>query len=67
MPDLQMPKEMEEILKTEKSGDLSVNYSLDTFHQKFGELMQAYIGGSKTKDQAIDEIQKAWIQFGSAQ
>ncbi|ASA20218.1 ABC transporter substrate-binding protein [Paenibacillus donghaensis] len=66
MPDLQMPKEMEELLKTEKSGDLSVNYSLDTFHQKFGELMQAYIGGSKTKAQAIDEIQKAWIQFGSA-
>lgn len=66
MPDLQMPKQMEEILKTEKSGDLSVNYSLDTFHQKFGELMQAYIGGSKTKAQAIDEIQKAWIQFGSA-
>lgn len=29
--------------------------------------MQAYIGGSKTKDQAIDEIQKAWIQFGSAE
>lgn len=67
LPDLEMPKQMEEILKTEKSGDLTVNYSLDTFHQKFGELMQAYIGGSKTKDQAIDEIQKAWIQFGSAQ
>jgi len=67
LPDLDMPKQMAEILKTEKSGDLTVNYSLDTFHQKFGELMQAYIGGSKTKDQAIDEIQKAWIQFGSAQ
>jgi len=67
LPDLDMPKQMEEILKTEKSGDLSVNYSLDTFHQKFGELMQAYIGGSKTKDQAIDEIQKAWVQFGSAE
>lgn len=51
LPDLDMPKQMEEILKTEKSG----------------ELMQAYIGGSKTKDQTIDEIQKAWIQFGSAQ
>ncbi|WP_151735460.1 extracellular solute-binding protein [Paenibacillus tengchongensis] len=67
MPDLQMPKEMEEILANEPSGDLSVNYSLDTFHQKFGELMQAYIGGSKSKDQAIEEIQQAWIQFGSAQ
>ncbi|MGO4369419.1 ABC transporter substrate-binding protein [Paenibacillus sp. 2TAB19] len=67
LPDLVMPKQMEEILKTEKSGDLTVNYSLDTFHQKFGELMQAYIGGSKKKDAAIDEIQKAWVQFGSAQ
>lgn len=66
LPELDMPKQMEEILQTEQSGDLSVNYSLDTFHQKFGELMQAYIGGSKTKDQAVDEIQKAWIQFGSA-
>ena len=67
LPDLQMPKEMDEILKTEKSGDLSVNYSLDTFHQKFGEIMQAYIGKNKTKEQAIEEIQQAWIQLGSSQ
>lgn len=67
LPDLDMPKQMEEMLKTEESGDLTVNYSLDTFHQKFGELMQAYTGGSKSKDAAIDEIQKAWVQFGSAQ
>jgi len=66
LPDLDMPKQMDEILKAGKSGELSVNYSLDTFHQKFGELMQAYIGKSKSKDQAIDEIQKAWIQFGSS-
>ncbi|WP_271754654.1 extracellular solute-binding protein [Cohnella sp. JJ-181] len=67
LPDLQMPKAMDEILKTDKSGDLSVNYSLDTFHQKFGEIMQAYVGGSKKKDQAITEIQQAWIQLGSAE
>ncbi|KQO10804.1 extracellular solute-binding protein [Paenibacillus sp. Leaf72] len=66
LPDLDMPKQMEEILKTEKSGDLSVNYSLDTFHQKFGELMQSYISGGKTKEQTITEIQQAWIQFGSS-
>ncbi|MNC83289.1 hypothetical protein D3C75_1371590 [compost metagenome] len=62
-----MPKEMNEMLKTGKSGDLSVNYSLDTFHQKFGELMQSYIGKTKTKDQVIEEIRQAWIQLGSAQ
>ncbi|MNJ46400.1 Multiple sugar-binding protein precursor [compost metagenome] len=67
LPDLDMPKQMEEILKTQPSGDLAINYSLDTFHQKFGEIMQAYIGGSQPKDKAVEEIQKAWIQFGSAE
>ena len=66
LPDLDMPKQMEEIMKNAKSGELSVNYSLDTFHQKFGEIMQAYIGGSKAKDKAVEEIQQAWIQFGSS-
>ncbi|MBW5449419.1 extracellular solute-binding protein [Cohnella sp. CFH 77786] len=67
MPNLQMPKAMEEYFKAGgKSGDLAVNYSLDSFHQKLGEIMQAYIGKNKTKDQAIDEIQKAWIQLGAA-
>jgi raffinose/stachyose/melibiose transport system substrate-binding protein len=65
MPNLQMPKAMEEYLKTGKSGDLAINYSLDSFHQKLGEIMQAYIGGAKSKDQAIDEIQKAWVQLGA--
>ncbi|MNN38031.1 hypothetical protein D3C81_1520060 [compost metagenome] len=67
LPDLDMPKQMNEILKSEPSGDLAINYSLDTFHQKFGEIMQAYIGGSKSKDQAVTEIEQAWVQLGSAQ
>lgn len=67
LPDLDMPKQMDELTKTEGSADLSVNYSLDTFHQKFGEIMQAYIGGSKNKDQAVTEIEQAWVQLGSAQ
>lgn len=64
LPDLQMPKEMDELLKAGPSGDLSVNYSLDTFHQKFGEIMQAYIGKSKSKEDAIKEIEQAWQQLG---
>ncbi|MFL0557194.1 MULTISPECIES: extracellular solute-binding protein [Paenibacillus] len=67
LPELDMPKQMNEILKSEPSGDLAVNYSLDTFHQKFGEIMQAYIGGSKTKDQAVTDIEQAWVQLGSAE
>lgn len=67
LPELDMPKQMDEILQVQPSGDLAINYSLDTFHQKFGELMQAYIGGSQSKDQTVTEIQKAWIQLGSAE
>lgn len=67
MPELDMPKLMNEMLQTQEAGDLAINYSLDTFHQKFGEIMQSYIGKNKNKDQAVEEIQKAWIQFGSAQ
>ncbi|CAM4287180.1 ABC transporter substrate-binding protein [Paenibacillus tarimensis] len=67
LPDLDMPKQMGEILKTSESGDLSINYSLDMFHQRFGEIMQAYIGGNKPREQAIGEIEKAWVQLGSAQ
>jgi raffinose/stachyose/melibiose transport system substrate-binding protein len=67
LPDLDMPKEMDEILKTEKSGDLAINYSTDSFHQKFGEIMQSYVGGSVKKDAAIKQIEQAWQQLGSSQ
>ncbi|TVY04629.1 extracellular solute-binding protein [Cohnella terricola] len=66
MPGLQMPVAMGELLQSEKAGESSVIFSLDSFHQKFGEIMQKYIGKDITKEQAIEEIQKAWIQLGEA-
>jgi len=66
-PELQMPQQMKAIVESgEKTGDLAVAYSLDSFHQKFGEIMQAYIvGGPGTRDRAIEDIEKAWIQLGA--
>lgn len=64
---LHVEDQRQHFLKTSESGDLSVNYSLDTFHQKFGELMQAYISGNMNKDQTVAEIEKAWVQLGSSQ
>lgn len=64
-PNMQMPQQMKQIMETGKTGDLAINYSLDSFHQKFGEIMQAYVGGAKSRDQAIEEIQKAWMQLGA--
>ncbi|MGD0724034.1 MAG: extracellular solute-binding protein [Spirochaetia bacterium] len=40
------------------------NFSPDSFHQRFGELVQDYISGARTKAQTIDEIEKAWIKLG---
>jgi raffinose/stachyose/melibiose transport system substrate-binding protein len=40
------------------------NFSPDSFHQRFGELVQDYISGAKSRAQAIDEIEKAWIKLG---
>ena len=45
--------------------DSAINYSDDSFHQKLGETMQAYVAKSKTQDQCITDIQKAWVQYGT--
>ncbi len=66
IPDMQLPKSFQELSKTLPVVGNPEDFSLDAFHQKFGETTQAYIAKSKTKDQAIDEIQKAWIKFGAA-
>jgi len=65
-PDMKIPKAFAELTKITPASGAPVNYSLDSFHQKFGEIIQAYIGGSKTKDQVIDEIQNAWTKLGAA-
>lgn len=63
LPDLDMPKQMKAILQTELSGDLSVNHSTDTFHRRFGEIMQSYVNQKVTKYYAIKEIEEAWLQY----
>jgi raffinose/stachyose/melibiose transport system substrate-binding protein len=64
-PDMKLPKAFTELTKTTPAAGAPVNYSLDSFHQKFGEIMQAYIGKAKSKEQAIDEIEKAWTKLGA--
>ncbi len=65
-PDMKIPKAFDELTKVTPPSGAPVNYSLDSFHQKFGEIMQAYIGGAKTREQAIEEIQNAWMKLGAA-
>lgn len=66
MPDMQITNELKTYLASNKAGDLYINYSLDSFHQKFGEIMQGYIAKTYTKDKAIQEIETVWPQLGAA-
>ena len=45
------------------AGPVSISYSTDGFHQAFGKIMQAYAGGSLTRDQACDAIEQAWVEI----
>ncbi len=50
-----------ELSNTKGTADLAISYDTDSFHQTFGETMQAYVAGGMTKDEACAEIEKQWV------
>ncbi len=66
MPNMQITNELKNYLSKNKAGDLSANYSLDTFHQTFGGIMQGYVLKTYSKEEAIKEIETAWQKLGAA-
>ena len=42
---------------------LGIIYSTDSFHTAFGEIMQGYVAGDKSKEDAIKEIEQKWIEI----
>ena len=52
-------------METREPGVPSAVYSLDSFHQKFGEIMQSYVAGSKTREEAVKEIEQQWTELGA--
>ena len=45
------------------SASLGVIYSTDSFHTAFGEAMQAYVGGTATREETIKTIEEKWISI----
>lgn len=45
---------------------LSIGYSTDSWHQTFGELMQAYIAGTADKDATCAAIEEQWQAIDGA-
>jgi raffinose/stachyose/melibiose transport system substrate-binding protein len=53
----------------EKNGTaaLSICYSTDSWHETFGELIQAYIAGTTDKDATCEAIEKQWVEIDGAE
>jgi raffinose/stachyose/melibiose transport system substrate-binding protein len=61
VPNLEVPKQGAVLVQKEGSLPLTIIYSTDAFHTAFGEAMQAYVGGTATKDQTCAQIERQWI------
>ncbi len=60
-PDFEIIKQGNAHVAEEGAGTLAVAYSTDSFHQAFGEIMQSYVAGVKTKDEACADIELKWV------
>lgn len=49
------------------AGTLSISFSTDGFHQAFGRVLQAYVGGLIDRDVACTRIEHAWMDADGAQ
>ncbi|MDR1901514.1 MAG: extracellular solute-binding protein [Treponema sp.] len=63
IPNLEVPKQGAALVAKEGSNPLSIIYSTDAFHTAFGEALQAYVGGTATKDQTCAAIERRWKEI----
>jgi raffinose/stachyose/melibiose transport system substrate-binding protein len=64
--DFAIIKQGSELEASKGAAPLGVCYSTDSWHQVFGELMQAYITGSADKDATCASIEQQWAQIEGA-
>ena len=62
-PDMEVIKQGDALSVTVGAGPVSVSFSTDSFHQAFGEILQAYVGGTITKDEACGQIEQKWVEL----
>ncbi|MHC1771478.1 MAG: ABC transporter substrate-binding protein [Flexilinea sp.] len=63
VPDFDIIKQGDALSVAEGVATLSITYSTDSFHQAFGEIMQAYIAGTINKDEACAQIEAKWAEL----
>ena len=62
-PDMQIIKQGDVLSASKGAAPVSISYSTDSFHQAFGEILQAYVGGTITKDDACTQIEQKWVEL----
>lgn len=62
-PDFEIIKQGNVLVEAEGAATLGIVYSTDSFHQAFGEIMQAYIAGTVDKDEACAQIESKWVEL----
>jgi raffinose/stachyose/melibiose transport system substrate-binding protein len=63
VPDMAIIKQGSELSALKGAAAVSISYSTDSFHQAFGEIMQSYVGGVVTKDEACKQIEQKWVEL----
>ncbi len=65
--DFEIIKQGSALEESDGAAPLGVCYSTDSWHQVFGELMQAYVAGTADKDATCASIEEQWAAIDGAQ
>lgn len=63
MADFELVRDGATEINEKGSAPIGIIYSTDSFHMSFGEIMQAYLGGQLTKDEACVQIEQKWMEI----
>ncbi|MDR1231069.1 MAG: extracellular solute-binding protein [Spirochaetaceae bacterium] len=63
LPNMEVVKQGTALAEKEGSAPLSIIYSTDAFHMAFGEALQAYVGGTLSKDAVCALIERRWVEL----
>ena len=65
--DFEIIKQGSALAESKGSGALAICYSTDSWHQTCGQILQSYIAGTVTKDEACKQIEEQWAAIDGAQ
>ena len=66
VPDTAIASQGAALMAQKGAGMLSVSFSSDSFHQLFGSILQSYVGGVISRDEACGRIEQAWVETDGA-